>query len=125
MRIIIGLSVMVILITGAYLYSQYDPEDHILFPKCPIYTLTGYKCPGCGSQRALHNLFHGNFLTAFIYNPLMILLMPYILLGIYIEYIANKRNNLTIRLRKIFFEKWAILVFAVVILSYTILRNVF
>ena len=116
---------MILLIIGAYLYSQYNPEDYILFPKCPIYTLTGYKCPGCGSQRALHNLFHGNFLTAFMYNPLMILLIPYVFLGIYIEYIANKSNQLIVRLRDIFFEKWALLVLAVIILLYTMLRNVY
>ena len=123
-RIFVGLAVMIALIAAIYLYSQYDPEEYVLFPKCPVYTLTGYKCPGCGSQRAFHNLFHGNFLTAFMYNPLMVLLMPYALLGIYIEYIANKYNRLIISLRNIFFGNWSVIVLAIVIILFTIIRNI-
>lgn len=118
-----GLAIMIALLVGIYLYSQYNPENNPFFPKCPVFMLTGYKCPGCGSQRAFHSLFHGDFLAAFMYNPLMILLIPYVLFGIYIEYMANKANPHIIRLRQIFFGKWAILVLAVVILFYTIWRN--
>ena len=121
---LIGLAIMIVLAVGIYLYSQYNPEEHLLFPKCPVYTITGYQCPGCGSQRAFHNLFHGDFYTAFMYNPLMILLIPYIFLGIFIEYIASRTNSCVIRIRNIFFDKWAVLVLAVVIFSYTILRNI-
>ncbi|MDR1121585.1 MAG: DUF2752 domain-containing protein [Dysgonamonadaceae bacterium] len=85
--------------------------------------LTGYKCPGCGSQRAFYNLFQGNFMTAFRYNPLMFILVPYIVLGIYIEYIANLSNDSILRLRNIFYGKWAILTLAVVIIIYTVVRN--
>jgi hypothetical protein len=108
-----------------YLYSNFDPSDYAFFPKCPVYTLTGYKCPGCGSQRAFYNLFQGNFLTAFGYNSLMLILVPYILLGIYIEYIADLSGNGIQRLRNIFYGKWAILVLAVIIIAYTVLRNYF
>ena len=123
-RVFIGFAIIIVLLAGVYLYSQYNPEDYLLFPKCLIYTLTGYKCPGCGSQRAFHYLFQGNFITAFLYNPLMMLLMPYILLGIHIEYIANRTSPHIVRLRNVFFGKWAVLVLAVIILLYSILRNI-
>jgi hypothetical protein len=116
---------MIAVIAMIYLYSHFDPTDYAFFPKCPVYTLTGYECPGCGSQRAFYNLFQGNFLTAFRYNPLMFILVPYILLGIYIEYIANSSGNKIQRLRNIFYGKRAILVLAVIIIVYTILRNYF
>ena len=123
-RVLMGLGIMIALIAGIYLYSQYNPEEHLLFPKCPVYMITGYQCPGCGSQRAFYNLFHGNFFTAFMYNPLMIFLIPYITLGIFIEYIANRNNPYVIHIRNIFFDKWAVLILAVVIFSYTVLRNI-
>ena len=122
-RILIGFLIIIALLTGVYLYSQYNPEDYAFFPKCPIHTITGYECPGCGSQRAFYNLFQGNFVTAFMYNPLMILLVPYILSGVYIEYIADRSVPRIARLRNILFGKWAVLVLAVVILLYCILRN--
>ena len=116
---------MFVIIAGVYLYSQYNPEVYSLFPKCPVYTITGYQCPGCGSQRAFHSLFHGDIKTAFMYNPFIMLIVPYVLLGVYLEYIADKTNPRVFRLHKAFFSKWAALVLGVVILTYTILRNVF
>ena len=116
---------MIAILAGIYLYSQYNPEEYLLFPKCPVYAITGYQCPGCGSQRAFHNLFHGNIGAAFTYNPLMILLIPYILLGVYIEYISDKTKPYILRLRNVFFGKWAVFVVFTVILTFTILRNVF
>ncbi len=122
-RIAIGVAIMIALLTGIYLYSQYNPENYRFFPKCPVYLLTGYKCPGCGSQRAFYNLFHGDLVTAFMYNPLMILLIPYVLFGIYIEYMADRNSPRIVHLRNLFFGKWAVLILAVIILLYTIFRN--
>ena len=115
---------MVVIVAGIYIYARYNPADYPFFPKCPVYTLTGYLCPGCGSQRAFYHLFHGDFLTAFRYNPLMLALVPYLLFGIYIEYVANKTDRRVVCLRELFFGKWAILVLAFIIIFYTILRNV-
>src|SRR5690606_2629375 len=44
-------------------YGLVDPATGIL-PSCPFYTLTHWYCPGCGSQRALHALLHGDPGTA-------------------------------------------------------------
>ena len=123
-RALSGVAIIIVIIAGVYLYSQYDPEKSLFFPKCPVYTLTGYQCPGCGSQRAFHSLFHGEIVKAFMYNPLMMLIMPYALLGVYIEYIANRNTPVIVRLRNIFYGKWAVLVLAVVISLYTLLRNI-
>ena len=39
---------------GAVVYVALDPATCAVFPRCPFYVLTGLKCPGCGSQLALH-----------------------------------------------------------------------
>jgi len=120
----VGLALMIAIIAGIYLYSRYNPEEYPFFPKCPVYLFTGYKCPGCGSQRAFYHLFHGNIATAFMYNPLMLLLAPYILTGLYLEYIPKKTNLRMIRLHNLLFGKWALLVVAVIFVLFTLLRNI-
>jgi hypothetical protein len=42
----------------AVLFFVLDPAEHILFPRCVFYSLSGWYCPGCGSQRAIHSLLH-------------------------------------------------------------------
>ena len=61
-----------IILIGALLmiYYWFDPSEIELFPKCPFYMLTGLKCPGCGSQRAIHSLLHLDFIGAIRYNLL-------------------------------------------------------
>ena len=52
-----------------------------IFPKCPFLLLTGgLRCPGCGSQRAIHSLLHLEFKEAFLYNPLVIISIPFLIL---------------------------------------------
>lgn len=43
---------------------------------CPFHAITGLRCPGCGSQRALHALLHGDLSTTFKMNALWILAIP-------------------------------------------------
>ncbi len=57
------------------LYGCLDPAAH-RFPRCPFLMLTGYECPGCGSQRAIHALLHGNLATAWHYNAMMVVILP-------------------------------------------------
>ena len=49
-------------------------------PKCMFHELTGLECPACGNQRALHALLHGNIKSAFSYNPLFVISLPYLFL---------------------------------------------
>jgi hypothetical protein len=42
-------------------------------PPCPSRALTGYRCPVCGTWRGLHALAHGDIVTAWGLNPLMLL----------------------------------------------------
>ena len=53
------------------------------FPGCPFRLLTGFTCPGCGTTRALHQILHGHFDTAFTLNPLLLLLaIPFLLFAL-------------------------------------------
>ena len=64
------------------IYFTFDPSaTGSFFPRCTFLTLTGYKCPGCGSQRALHALLHGQFMQAVRYNAALPVFIP--LLALY------------------------------------------
>jgi len=72
--------IAVILVAGCVIYFSYNPVESFFFPKCPFLALTGLKCPGCGSQRAIHALLHLDIRSAFQYNALLIISIPYIML---------------------------------------------
>ena len=63
-----------------YMYYQYDPSYSSLAPKCSVRQLTGYDCPSCGVQRAIHSLLHLDVGRAFWLNPFIFVVAPYIVL---------------------------------------------
>ncbi|MBS7373736.1 MAG: DUF2752 domain-containing protein [Muribaculaceae bacterium] len=76
--------VWVLVIAGvaalAVVYYVFDPSISHLFPKCAFHSLTGFQCPGCGSQRAIHALLHGDVAGAMGYNALLVVSLPLIAL---------------------------------------------
>ena len=48
----------------------FDPAVTAWFPSCPLFALTGWLCPLCGSLRAGHALLHGHAGVALALNPL-------------------------------------------------------
>ena len=58
----------------------FDPSVCKVFPPCPFYAITGFYCPGCGSQRALHDILHMD-LTGAVANNLLVI--PAILITVY------------------------------------------
>jgi hypothetical protein len=62
----------VAVLAGVILFC-FDPAQYPFYPTCIFHRTTGLLCPGCGSLRALHQLLHGHLMTAFRFNPLLIL----------------------------------------------------
>lgn len=63
-------------IAAIVLYLLFDPSESSLAPKCMLHVVTGFECPGCGSQRMLHALLNGNFREAWHYNAFVMCLIP-------------------------------------------------
>jgi hypothetical protein len=57
---------------------RFDPSQGG-FPACPFRSITGLLCPGCGSQRAVHDLMHLQVGRAFHHNALLVLAIPALL----------------------------------------------
>lgn len=60
---------------AVWYYYTHDPSAGF-GPKCTFRLLTGYDCPGCGSQRAFHALLHGHVAQAWSFNPLVFFAVP-------------------------------------------------
>lgn len=104
---------------AVYLYFH-NPHEYPL--PCIFYVLTGLYCPGCGAGRASYSILHGRWFDAFCYNPLMVVLLPFI--GLYVaartlDWVITGGNHID---RKISARLLAGVL--VVILIYGVLRNI-
>ena len=70
--------VIAVLLLAGVVYTIFDPAETAWMPKCPVYVISGYSCPGCGTQRALHSLLNGDITGAFRANALLFLFIPLI-----------------------------------------------
>jgi hypothetical protein len=118
-KVLPGLLFLVLMIVIYYLF---DSTGQKWFPKCPFYWLTGYKCPGCGSQRVIHDLLHFNLTAAFRENALLVIALPYILLAFLFDYAGLKTRWPYVR--KVLFGFNAILVILVIVFSWWVIRNI-
>ena len=73
--IAIGVGVAAIALLLLYIGN---PASESWLLKCPLYQFTGWQCPLCGSQRAIHEMLHGHIGEAWRYNPALWLAMPYL-----------------------------------------------
>ncbi len=104
------------------IYSYFNPAQHSFFIPCPFNYVTGFHCPGCGSQRAVHQLLHLNILEALRLNPLLILSLPLIFLGVGVQiwnYIFETQYRINL-----FYNNKFIYGYFIVVILYWILRNI-
>jgi hypothetical protein len=121
-KIVLIAAACLFLLAAAVIFYRFDPGETALFPKCFFLSATGYECPGCGSQRAVHDLLHLRIRSAFRHNAFMLLALPYIFLGIYLEYLGGKRRFP--RIARTLYGATAAIVVLVVIVAFWILRNI-
>jgi len=106
--------------TGISLVSYFNPATARFFPVCPLYSLTGIACPGCGLTRGFHALFHGDVLTALDFNamlPFYLFLFGYFFVSL--GFTVLRGRGLSWRV----FSPVAMYGFLIVALAFTILRN--
>lgn len=106
---------------GVVILTVFDPANSGIFPPCPVHYLTGWFCPGCGSLRAIHQLLHGDFRTAWAMNPLTVLLLPFIGYGLASQalFVLTGRS-----LPRVFLSAVWIRALCIAIVLFGILRNV-
>ncbi|MDQ0476651.1 DUF2752 domain-containing protein [Chryseobacterium sp. MDT2-18] len=103
------------------LYYFYNPAYYQLFPNCIFKSLTGLSCPGCGAQRATHELLHLNFKNAFAYNPLLVVSLPYALAGLLLY--QTKLKERFPKTKQFLYGQKAILIVLLMVILFFIFRN--
>ena len=122
-RRLLILSLPLLLIALTIIYYRVSPTTSVFFPKCAFLLLTGLKCPGCGSQRAVHALLHADLASAFAHNALLVLSLPYLalLIGARLYVYLHPASSLRATLE----SPLAIRTYFVITIAFWIARNVF
>lgn len=102
--------------SGAFILFRFEPGRAPLYPVCLFHEVTGLWCPGCGMLRALHQMLHGQFVAAFRFNALFVLLLPILLwrgARALARSFAGKSENWNIRPACLWLALGALIVFGV------------
>lgn len=107
----------------ALLYFFVDARNaNNILPKCIFYSVTGFYCPGCGSQRALSAIVHGNIISAVHYNFLMVLCLPLVFYSA-VVFVLNVFRKKQI-VQKIFYSTTFVRIFFVAVIVFWVIRNI-
>ena len=118
-RILAATGILAI-VGGSGVVWYFNPSNVNFLPVCPLYSMTGIACPGCGLTRGFHALFHGDILTALDYNaliPIFALVFGYFFLSMLL--VAVRGRGLSINYLKPQFV-WT---FLFLTLGFAVLRN--
>jgi len=102
-------------------YYFYNPTEYSIFPRCPFNRITGLFCPGCGSQRAIHQILHANFTKGISHNFLIGLAVLVIVYDALI-YLMNKVLNKSFK-NILHYSKTTYTILILIILFW-VLRNI-
>lgn len=120
--IIVVISVLVLTLI-LIMYYNYEESDSGWSVQCGLYQATGLYCPGCGGQRALHYLLHGQIGKALRYNLLFVAGIPFFIYLYYVlvrVYLLKGKYNA----QSFIFSKNFAIIFLLIFLVYFVLRNI-
>ena len=119
-RLLAGLGV-VGMTAGVVLVKLIDPARSNLFPVCPLFSMTGFACPGCGLTRGFHSLFRGDIIPAIDFNaliPVWAVIFGWVWLSLLLTLVRGKGLPMWPTYPKFL---WT---FLIVLVGFGILRNV-
>ncbi|NEV93196.1 DUF2752 domain-containing protein [Psychroflexus sp. YR1-1] len=115
------ISIPIVILTLGIFYFFINPVTFAYTPQCPFHSLTGLHCPGCGSQRAFHEILHGNIWGGLQHNFLILLAVFVIGYKVYRAYLYKPKSKTTQSLLHHNAAPWIILA---LVLGFWILRNI-
>ncbi len=91
-------------------------------PKCPFKLITGLDCPGCGIQRALYALMHGEITQAIKYNYYLLYAGPYAMSFIVVWIMPE--CNVREKIKKFINNKNVVNFYIITFILWLIIRNI-
>ncbi|MBQ6570465.1 MAG: DUF2752 domain-containing protein [Clostridia bacterium] len=92
-----------------------------ILPPCPLNTLFGIRCAGCGGTRCVQSMLSGNLLFALYYNP--IVLLGTVSLAIYFGWFVFNSLKKNYTPPKYDLKTWQGIAIAAVLVGFMIIRN--
>ena len=102
------------------LYYYINPEHSIWMPKCMFRFFTGWDCPACGGQRAVHAVLHGQWRMAIRYNPFLLISLPYLTVVAYTTFSTTRYAR---RLKTTAQHPWVIKTYILLFFCWWVFRN--
>lgn len=109
---------ILIFIIASFIFLKSDYVK--IIPNCIIKEKTGFLCPACFGTTFAIEMVNFNFIKAFLIHPVFFILIVYLVLLdiIYaINVLFNKKINI--------FKWWHLIIWLILLIIYTILRNIF
>ncbi len=106
---------------GVAVVALFDPSKAGFFPVCPLLTVTGIACPGCGLTRGFHSLFHGDIIPALDFNllvPVWAVIFLYVFVSLAVLAVRGKALPMWPT------RPWFLWTFLIVLIVFGVLRNI-
>jgi hypothetical protein len=114
--------VLLVILLGLGILFGVNPESVSFMPRCLFHSLTGWDCPACGTQRALHQLLHLHLREGFAYNPFLVISMPYLSLLVLCQWF-NIDGKLD-RLKRVCHHPVLVNIYLLLLIVWWIFRNI-
>lgn len=111
---------LIALLFAAIYLARHDPVQMHWMVRCPVHHLSGLKCPGCGTLRAVYSLIHGDLSSALQFNLLSVLMIPLLAIELIFGAIKDRECLLSKKYAHYFISG-----LGPSILLFTVLRNLF
>ena len=113
-------------VMAGFFYYYAEPQESVIMPKCILKLITGYQCPSCGTQRALHALLHGHPIQAFSFNYFFIISIPLFMIAVYACWGIKKKNpsKTIVALYNFVTNRYTLICYIVFFFGWWIVRNV-
>lgn len=112
---------LAIIVAGIGVYSLFDPMQNAWMPQCMFHKITGWQCMGCGFQRMVYALLHGDIPAAFRANMFLFFAMPFIAFYVWLEIKRLKYPRLYASLHSVGF----IITATAMLVAWLFVRNYF
>lgn len=114
-----GVLLAALVVASIYYYACDPTVRGAHAPRCVVLTLTGFRCPGCGLQRALHAALHGHLWEAWQYNLFLPLALALLLAAAIGTCIGTSTNVFS----RVATHRYTLNTFATIYVLWWVLRN--